>query len=126
MVTSGVEDLNLVFAALTNEHRREIIHMLALQPRSISQLATMRDLSLPAIHKHIRVLEEAAMVRRRKVGRTNYLALEREPLRRLQAWTDRFHPWWGTEAESLETYTEYLSKDRGDALGITDEKEQPL
>ena len=74
MVTSGVEDLNLVFAALANEHRREIIHMLALHPRSISQLATMRDLSLPAIHKHIRVLEEAAMVRRRKVGRTNYLA----------------------------------------------------
>ena len=65
------------------------------------------------------------MVRRRKVGRTNYLALDREPLRRLQAWTDRFHPWWGTETESLETYAEYLSKDRGDALGVTDEKEKP-
>lgn len=124
-MTSGVEDLDLVFAALANEHRREIIHMLALQPRSISQLAKVRELSLPAIHKHIRVLEEAAMVRRRKVGRTNYLALDREPLRRLQAWTDRFHPWWGTETESLETYAEYLSKDRGDALGVTDEKEKP-
>ena len=103
-------DLSPVFDALANEHRRRIIHALALQPRSISQLAALRDLSLPAIHKHIRVLEEAGMVRRRKIGRTNFLALEREPLRRLQAWTDQFRPWWGTEAETLENYADHLSK----------------
>lgn len=104
-----MDDLSRVFDALANEHRREIIHALALQPRSISQLAKLRDLSLPAIHKHVRMLENAAMVQRRKIGRTNYLALERAPLRRLQTWVDQFHPWWGTEAESLETYAAYLS-----------------
>ncbi|MGB8360261.1 MAG: helix-turn-helix domain-containing protein [Acidimicrobiia bacterium] len=103
-------DLSLAFDALANVHRREIIRALALQPRSISQLAEMRSLSLPAIHKHVRVLEEAAMVRRRKVGRTNFLALERKPLRRLEVWTEQFHPWWGSEGESLENYVEYLSK----------------
>lgn len=103
--------LSRVFNALGNEHRREIIELLAIQPRSISQLARHRHLSLPAIHKHIRVLEEAGMVQRRKVARTNILALERERLVLLQAWIDRFHPWWGTGGESLENYTEYLSKD---------------
>ncbi len=110
MVVSDVNDLNPVFDALANEHRREIIDLLSLQPRSISQLAEVRDLSLPAIHKHVRVLESAGMVRRRKVGRTNFLALDREPLRRLQLWIDRFDPWWGTEEETLENYAEYLSK----------------
>ena len=106
-----LDELNLVFDALANEHRREIIHALALQPRSISQLASLRDLSLPAIHKHVRVLENAAMVRRRKIGRTNFLALERAPLRRLTTWVDQFDPWWGTEEESLETYAAVLSDD---------------
>jgi DNA-binding transcriptional ArsR family regulator len=106
-----MDDLNAVFDALANEHRREIIHALALQPRSISQLAALRHLSLPAMHKHVRVLEEAAMVQRRKTGRTNFLALQREPLGRIQAWLGQFHPWWGTEGETLENYADYLSKD---------------
>ncbi|MEA3510605.1 MAG: winged helix-turn-helix domain-containing protein [Actinomycetota bacterium] len=99
-----------MFDALANEHRREIIMALALQPRSISQLANLRDLSLPAIHKHVRVLENAAMVQRRKIGRTNFLALERAPLRGLTTWVDQFHPWWGTGEESLETYAAYLAR----------------
>ena len=111
MATANVDNLDLVFSALANEHRREIIHALALQPRSISQLASLRDLSLPAIHKHVRLLEDAAMVRRRKIGRTNFLALERGPLRELQQWVDQFHPWWGTEGESLENYAARISKD---------------
>jgi DNA-binding transcriptional ArsR family regulator len=106
-----MDDLSRVFDALANEHRREMIRLLALQPRSISQLAKLRGLSLPAIHKHVRVLEEAAMVRRRKLGRTNFLALEREPLERLQAWTGQFHPWWGTDAETLENYAHALRRD---------------
>jgi len=111
IVTNDVGDLSPVFDALANEHRREIIRLLALQPRSISQLAELRDLSFPAIHKHVRTLEKASMVRRRKIGRTNFLALEREPLRRFQTWMEPFHPWWGTDEESLENYAEYLSND---------------
>ena len=106
-----VDDLSRVFDALANEHRREIMRLLALQPRSISQLAELRGLSLPAIHKHVRSLEEAAMVSRRKLGRTNFLALEREPLIRLQAWTGQFNPWWGTEGETLENYVDALRRD---------------
>mgnify|MGYP001824198402 FL=1 len=71
-------------------------------------------MSLPAIHKHIRVLEDAALVRRRKSGRTTFLALQREPLRRLQAWVDQFHPEWGTDEESLTTYIDFLQTQTAD------------
>ena len=111
MTSSDWDDLSPVFAALASDHRREMIYALALQPHSVSQLASQRNLSLPAIHKHVRVLENADMVRRRKIGRTNFLALNRAPLRRLAAWVNQFHPWWGTDGESLETYVSYLSEE---------------
>lgn len=61
--------------ALANHHRREIIYLVGLQPCSISYLAQVCDLSLPAIHKHIKILEAAGMVTRRSVGQTNVLTL---------------------------------------------------
>lgn len=109
-----MDSLSEVFQALAHEHRRQIVHALALRPHSISELADRRGLSLPAIHKHIRVLEDAALVRRRKSGRTTFLALQREPLRRLQAWVDQFHPEWGTDEESLTTYIDVLQTQTAD------------
>lgn len=105
-----MDDLDTVFAALANEHRRQMIHALALQPRSISELAEMRGLSLPAIHKHIKTLADAGLLIRKKVGRTNFLALGRAPLRGLQEWVMEFHPYWGTDAETLENYVQHLDK----------------
>ena len=94
--------------ALANEHRRQIVQALSLQPHSISQLATMRGLSLPAIHKHVAVLEKAGIVMRKKVGRTNFLALNRTPLRGLQEWLSGFSLYWGNEEETLENYARQL------------------
>ena len=101
----GLDD---VFEALANNHRRAVMHALSLRPHSISQLASIRGLSLPAIHKHIRVLEEAGMVIRKKAGRTNFLALNRKPLRDLQEWVGGFNPYWGSEKETLENYARHL------------------
>jgi DNA-binding transcriptional ArsR family regulator len=114
---NAAQDLSPVFEALANDHRREIVYALGLQPRSISQLASLRCLSLPAIHKHIRVLEDAELVIRKKVGRTNFLALNRAPLRGLQAWVDEFHPYWGDERETLDNYARYLGTDVPDEEG---------
>ncbi len=100
--------LDAVLDALANEHRRAIVDSLGLQPHSISQLAEMRGLSLPAIHKHIAVLEDAGVVNRRKTGRTNYLALRRDGLRTVQEWLGRFHTYWGSDKETLENYVAYL------------------
>ena len=105
------QDLDHVFEALANKHRREIIYVLSLQPCSISQLASMRGLSLPAIHKHIKILENAGMIIRRKIGRTNFLTLNRESLRGLQDWLMQYHTYWGSNEETLENYAQYLSRE---------------
>jgi DNA-binding transcriptional ArsR family regulator len=101
-------DLDDVFEALSHKHRREIIYLLGLQPCSIGQLASMRDLSLPAIHKHIKVLESAGMITRKKVGRTNFLTLNRESLRGLQQWAMQFHTYWGSDNATLENYAQNM------------------
>jgi DNA-binding transcriptional ArsR family regulator len=104
------QELNRVFEALANEHRREIVYVLSLQPASIGRLAEMRGLSLPAIHKHIKILEEGGLVIRKKLGRTNFLALNRSSLRVLQDWLSQYHAYWGTNQETLENYEQYLKK----------------
>ena len=105
------ERLDVLFDALASRHRREIIHRLALQPESISRLALMRELSLPAIHKHIAILEEAGLVKRRKAGRTTYLSIRREPMKALQTWLTQFNAYWGSDSESLANYEAYLQKE---------------
>ena len=103
------DDLDRLFAALANHHRREMVQLLGLQPYSISRLADVRGLSLPAISKHVRVLVEAGIVRRRKLGRTTFLALDRASILRLQAWLGQYHAFWGTEQETLENYQAFLA-----------------
>ena len=85
------QDLDNVFEALANVHRREIIYVLSLGPCSISKLAFLRNLSLPAIHKHIEVLEKGGIVTRRKIGKTNFLTLNRVALGGLQGWLNRIN-----------------------------------
>ncbi len=104
------QDLDKVFEALANKHRREIIYALSLQPCSLSQLASMRSLSLPAMHKHIKVLENADMIIRKKIGRTNFVTLNRKSLRGLQDWLLQYHTYWGSDEETLENYARYLSR----------------
>ena len=106
------QNLDKVFEALANEHRRDIIYLVGIQPQSINQLASLRSLSFPAIHKHIKILEESGMIIRKKIGRTHFLTLNRESLRVLQDWVLQYHPYWGNSQETLENYAQYLKKDK--------------
>lgn len=104
------QDLDKVFEALASKHRREMVYALGLQPHSISQLASMRHLSLPAIHKHIKLLESSGLILRKKTGYTNFLTLNRQSLRGLQDWIMQYHPYWGNNEETLENYAKYLDE----------------
>lgn len=110
MARSPADDaaLDRVLVALANPHRRAIVYLLGLQPHAINQLAATRGLSLPAIHKHLRVLEDAGLIARRKLGRTTFLALRRKPLQQLQSWVGEFHPYWGSDDATYENYEQYL------------------
>ena len=100
--------LDSVLEALANPHRREIVYVLGLQPCAISQLARMRGLSLPAIYKHVKVLQNAGLVTSRKTGRTTYLTLNPQRLRLLQDWAAQFHTYWGSDQATFENYQQYL------------------
>jgi len=102
-------ELDKVFEALANEHRRDIIYVLGLQPYSIHQLALMRGLSLPAIHKHVKILKAAEVIIEKKVGRTHFLTLNRNSLRVLQEWLMQYQTYWGSNTETLENYTKFLN-----------------
>lgn len=104
------EQLDQVFDALANAHRREIVRFVGLQPAAISELARQRGLSLPAINKHIGILERAGLVDRRKVGRTTYLTLRRQPLGAMQTWVEQFHPYWGHDDATYENYFDHLAR----------------
>lgn len=106
VIPAGLDGL---FEALANKHRREIVYVLSLQPCSIHQLATMRGLTLPAIHKHIKLLEKGNLVLRRKIGRTNVLTLNREAMRCLQEWVGQYHVYWGSDHASLDNYARSVS-----------------
>jgi DNA-binding transcriptional ArsR family regulator len=104
IVNHRSRELDAVFTALANGHRRQIVDLLALQPSSIQRLAHDVGMSLTAIHRHIRILEDAQLLRRKKSGRVNFLAINRVGLRRVQQWAERYHTHWGSDEESLENY----------------------
>jgi DNA-binding transcriptional ArsR family regulator len=96
--------LDSALAALANRKRRGIVHNLSLQPTTVGQLAKQHDLSLPAIHKHIRVLEEAELIIRRKAGRTNFVALNPSTLGLVQHWIMQYQTEWSSLSSTLENY----------------------
>lgn len=97
--------LDKAFDALANAKRRVILTSLSLQPLSITKLAQFTHLSLPAIHKHIKILENAELVYRRKIGRTNFLVLNHESLLLVQNWLLKHKAHWGSARATLENYS---------------------
>jgi DNA-binding transcriptional ArsR family regulator len=96
--------LDTILDALANQKRRGIIHDLALQPATVGQLARNQELSLPAIHKHIRQLEDAKLIVRKKAGRTNFVALNGTTLGLAQSWITQYNVTWGNAQATLENY----------------------
>jgi DNA-binding transcriptional ArsR family regulator len=96
--------LDTVLDALANQKRRGIIHDLSLQPATVGQLARRQALSLPAMHKHMRTLENADLIIRKKAGRTNFVALNNKTFGLAQSWITQYNTAWGNSEASLENY----------------------
>ncbi len=103
-------ELDKIFMALSSTKRRGMLHTLAYRPATVSQLADEFDLSLPAMHKHIKSLEDADLILRKKAGRTNFIALNKKTLRAAQKWLIQYHTEWGNDEETLENYIASLEE----------------
>jgi DNA-binding transcriptional ArsR family regulator len=94
--------LDETFAALSDPTRREILATLAQGDRTVSDLAAPHDMSLPAISKHLGVLERAGLVTRERDGRVRRCHLEREPLAAAMRWIADYGRFWDESFDSLE------------------------
>ena len=108
--SSNSTQLDLLFSALAHPKRRSMVYELALTPATVGQLAAAHDLTLPAMHKHVKVLVEAGLVLHKKAGRTNFLALRRTGLRMAQAWLGQYRAEWGNDEETLDSYIARINK----------------
>jgi DNA-binding transcriptional ArsR family regulator len=98
--------LDLLFHALADRTRRGIVTRLVTGPASVSELAMPFAMTLPAVSKHIRVLEEAKIVTRKAAGGVRTCALTGSPFKDAAEWIDAHRLLWGDALESLARYTE--------------------
>jgi DNA-binding transcriptional ArsR family regulator len=104
MVNSSTASLDAVFSALADPTRREILARLADGESSVTTLAEPFDISLPAISRHLKVLETAGLLTRTKQGRVHRIRLVPAPMLDAVEWMVRYGRFWETQLESLERY----------------------
>ena len=100
--------LNDVFGALADPTRRRILEHLAHGDQCVTDLARPHDMSLPAVSKHLRVLEDAGLIRRQRNGRVHQMKLEAKPMQEAQAWIDRYRKFWEANLDQFEKYLDKL------------------
>ena len=98
------ERLDSTFSALADPTRRAILATLMLGESSITKLAEPYRMSLPAVMKHIRVLEQAGLVAQKKIGRTRHCRLAAEPLKEAEQWISQYRRFWEGTLDALERF----------------------
>jgi DNA-binding transcriptional ArsR family regulator len=98
--------LDATFAALSDATRRGILARLASGEASVSELAAPYDMSLPAVSKHLRVLESAGLLTRSKEGRVQRCRLAAEPMRSAADWIEHYRRFWEAQFDSLHKFLE--------------------
>src|ERR1043166_2783736 len=110
MVKYSSRTLNRTFAALADPTRRRILAHLARGDRCVTDLARPHAMSLPAVSKHLRVLEKAGLLRRRRYGRVHRLKLEAKPLKQAAQWVEEYRKFWEGSLDRLGEYLENADK----------------
>lgn len=98
------QTLDLAFQALSDPGRRAMVERLSLGPASVSDLAKPLPMSLSAVVQHLKVLEEAGLVRSEKVGRTRTCTLDTATLTQVEAWIAERRRFWSEQYDQLEAY----------------------
>jgi DNA-binding transcriptional ArsR family regulator len=110
MVNNQSETLNATFAALADPTRRRILEQLSHQRQRVTDLAEPFAMSLPAVSKHLRILEDAGLLTRRRLGREHHLTLEPAPMREVQFWIEHYRKFWEGSLDALAGYLEKNNK----------------
>ncbi|HEX2913148.1 MAG TPA: metalloregulator ArsR/SmtB family transcription factor [Chloroflexia bacterium] len=104
MVNNNILEMDKVFSALSDPTRRTILDRLRQGQASISEIAEPFEISLPAISKHLKVLEKAGLISNVKEGRTHYLHLNPQPMKAAMEWLEFYRRLWEDQFDSLADY----------------------
>jgi DNA-binding transcriptional ArsR family regulator len=104
MVKYPSANLDATFHALSDPIRRAILARLGRGASSVTELAKPFRVSLPAVSKHINVLEKAGLVARRRTGRVHSLRLVARPLRDAAEWIEHYRCFWEARFDALDRY----------------------
>jgi len=96
--------LSSIFAALADPIRRAILARLADGDATVTQLAEPFSISLPAISRHLKVLEHAGLISRSRTAQWRSSSLQVEPLREATAWMERYRQFWATNFDRLDAH----------------------
>jgi DNA-binding transcriptional ArsR family regulator len=113
MVKYSGPALDSTFAALSDVTRRGILARLATGEASVSDLAAPYEMSLPAVSKHLRVLESAGLVVRQKDGRVHRCRLIAEPMKDAAQWIERYQLFWEAQFDNLARFLEESESKEG-------------
>ena len=110
MVNNNSETLDTVFRALSSPIRRNMLERLAVSDATVGELKAPYDISMPAISKHLNVLERARLIRRSQRGRVVTVSLSSEPMKEALDFLTRYRKFWTERLNSLERYIEEKRK----------------
>ena len=96
------ERLDITFRALADPTRRGMLASLALGDKSIGELAEPFAMTFAGASKHVKVLEDAGLIARRKVGRTHLISIDAKPLEEAERWMRQWEKFWGVRLDRLE------------------------
>lgn len=106
MVNGSADLLDSTFAALANRTRRALLDQLSEGESTVTELAEPFEMSLPAVSKHLTVLEQAGLVVRRKDGRLRRCELAAAPMSAAAGWIETYRAFWEEQLDRLEDFLE--------------------
>jgi DNA-binding transcriptional ArsR family regulator len=110
----ATDHLSVIFGALADPTRRAILARLAEGEATVNQLAEPFAMTLPAISKHLKVLERAGLISRGREAQWRPCKLEAESLREASDWVSRYRRFWESSYDKLDAHLKFLMEDRID------------
>ena len=104
------DHLDATFSALADPTRRAILARLASGERSVTELAEPFDMSMPAVSKHLKVLERAGLIARSREAQWRRCQLDATPLREVAEWLEQYRDLWEARLDRLDAYLMELQK----------------
>ncbi len=120
-MVNHIEKLDDVFYALSDPTRREILGRLATGEATVKELASPFKMSLPAVSKHLKVLERAGLLIRQVEGRTHRISLQPEGLKSASEWVDHYRRFWEVQLDRLSAFLEVANARSEDAKNKKEE-----